>query len=132
MAAINLSTLPSSSALRVFSSHHPRNALNLSFNSQNISRSTSFPSISSKPNNTKRLYALTVASALKKLSETELFTVPGETEELAAKIPSDSGVYAVYDKNGDLQFIGISRSIAASVLSHLKSVPDLCCSLKVN
>lgn len=40
-------------------------------------------------------------------------------------------MYAVFDGNNDLQFIGISRSIAASVLNHKTSVPELCCSVKV-
>lgn len=40
-------------------------------------------------------------------------------------------MYAVYDQNGDLQFVGLSRNIAASVLAHRKSLPELCCSIKV-
>lgn len=51
--------------------------------------------------------------------------------EILAKVPSDSGVYAVFDKSDELQFIGISRNIAASVSNHLKSVPELCGSVKV-
>lgn len=50
---------------------------------------------------------------------------------VSADFPADSGVYAVYDKSGELQFIGISRNVGASVQSHLKSVPDLCASVKI-
>jgi hypothetical protein len=46
-------------------------------------------------------------------------------------MPSDCGVYAVYDKSNDLQFIGVTRNIGASVFSPLKSVPELCHSVKV-
>ncbi|KAK9124531.1 hypothetical protein Sjap_014133 [Stephania japonica] len=89
-------------------------------------------SISSKPNanSKKRLSNLTVLCAVKKLAETELVAVPAETEELSRKFPSSSGVYAVFDGDSELQFIGISRSIAASVLAHRKSVPDLCSAVK--
>ncbi|KAJ8533078.1 hypothetical protein K7X08_015967 [Anisodus acutangulus] len=54
-----------------------------------------------------------------------------ETNEISGSFPKESGVYAVYDSNGDLQFIGISRNIAASVVSHKNSVPQLCSSVKV-
>ncbi|KAK9168107.1 hypothetical protein Syun_000247 [Stephania yunnanensis] len=89
-------------------------------------------SISSRPNvsSKKRLSNLHVICAVKKLAETELVAVPAETEELAGKFPSSSGVYAVYDGNTELQFIGISRSISASVLAHRKSVPELCVTVK--
>ncbi|KAF3448172.1 hypothetical protein FNV43_RR08883 [Rhamnella rubrinervis] len=63
--------------------------------------------------------------------ETELVTVPEATDQLAENLPSDSGVYAVFDSNSELQFVGISRNIAASVLAHRKSVPELCSSVKV-
>jgi hypothetical protein len=57
--------------------------------------------------------------------------VPPEAEDVAGKFPSYAGVYAVYDQNEELQFIGISRDIAASVTFHRKLVPELCCSVKV-
>lgn len=53
-------------------------------------------------------------------------------EEPEGKLPDGSGVYGVYDSSGELQFIGISRNIAASVASHRKKVSsDLCFSVKV-
>jgi excinuclease UvrABC nuclease subunit len=57
--------------------------------------------------------------------------VPPLSDEVTGKLPSDAGVYAVYDNNEELQFIGISRDIAASVNVHRKSVPELCSSVKV-
>jgi Grx4 family monothiol glutaredoxin len=62
---------------------------------------------------------------------TESVSIPSTPEDIAANLPSGSGVYAIYDKNDELQFIGISRSIAASLLTHVKSVPDLCGFVKV-
>ncbi|XP_043721185.1 bifunctional monothiol glutaredoxin-S16, chloroplastic [Telopea speciosissima] len=130
MAAINPSILPGSSFCALFS-RAPKNAPHLSLYSH-LRHSTSFPSLSSKLDKSGRKFpSSTVVSALKKLSETELFVIPDETVQLATQIPSDSGVYAVYDKNNDLQFIGISRSIGASILFHRKSVPDLFQSVKV-
>ncbi|WOL06336.1 monothiol glutaredoxin-S12, chloroplastic [Canna indica] len=72
-----------------------------------------------------------VAAAHGKLSEAELVPVPEEPRELDGKFPSAAGVYGVFDKEGDLQFIGISRNIATSIASHSKFVPDLCHSVKV-
>ncbi|KAG8377038.1 hypothetical protein BUALT_Bualt09G0126500 [Buddleja alternifolia] len=69
-----------------------------------------------------------IVSALKKLSETEVVAVSSESDGI---FPSDSGVYAVYDGSGDLQFVGITRNLAASIITHKKSVPELCSSVKV-
>lgn len=57
--------------------------------------------------------------------------MPQSVGEIAGKFPSDAGVYAVYDKDDDVQFIGITRNIAGSVATHWKSVPELCVSVKV-
>lgn len=72
-----------------------------------------------------------IAFAAKNLSESELNSVPQSVGEIAGKFPSDAGVYAVYDKDDDVQFIGITRNIAGSVATHWKSVPELCVSVKV-
>lgn len=131
MATLNhLSSVhTSTSFLDLFTCHPSRNAPNLSFNSQN----RPFSSISQKPHSHSRPKprALVVASALKTLSETKLLVVPEEFDQVAGQFPPETGVYAVFDGNGDLQFIGLSRNIAASVVTHRKSVPDLCHSVKV-
>ncbi|KAF6170430.1 hypothetical protein GIB67_014360 [Kingdonia uniflora] len=124
MAAINLS-----SSLRLIAIFSPKITLQTpSPSSPNFTLSNPFPSISLKTNTSKRLSALT---AVKKLSEAEPSSVPVENSELSGVFPSNSGVYAVYDESDELQFIGISRNIAASVLSHRKSVPELCYKVKV-
>lgn len=69
--------------------------------------------------------------AVKNLGETELVTVSPESDGPAGELPPEAGVYAVYDKDGELQFIGLSRNIAATISAHRKSVPELCGSVKV-
>ncbi|KAG2380709.1 Bifunctional monothiol glutaredoxin-S16 [Vigna angularis] len=71
-----------------------------------------------------------VVLAVKSLDETEAVTVSPENDGPVGELPSGAGVYAVYDKVGEVQFIGLSRNIAASVSSHWKSVPELCGSVK--
>lgn len=92
------------------------------------------PSISLKPHNnpiSKARHSSIVFSSLTKLSETEVVSVPSDSESILGSFPSSSAVYAVYDANNHLQFVGISRNVAASVATHKKSVPDLCYSVKV-
>ncbi|XP_031484781.1 bifunctional monothiol glutaredoxin-S16, chloroplastic [Nymphaea colorata] len=69
-----------------------------------------------------------VTRAVRKLEESETISIEAES---TGQVPSLSGVYAVYDNEGTLQFIGISRNIAASVSTHLKTVRHLCSSVKV-
>ncbi|KAK4268582.1 hypothetical protein QN277_025215 [Acacia crassicarpa] len=132
MATINLSSTHTFPCLRSLSSL-PRNTPALSFNSQVKAKpSLSLRSISLKPYNTGSDKPRTwlVASAVKNLGETDPIVLPGN-EEAAAEVPSGTGVYAIYDKNDELQFIGLSRNIAASVSAHRKSVPELVGSVKV-
>ncbi|KAK6120250.1 hypothetical protein DH2020_045941 [Rehmannia glutinosa] len=129
MAAFALSpAIHSPSSLRIFSNYSPsRNTLTVSFYSL-PNPAVLFSSTSTKrrsPLNYRRLSL--VVSALKKLSDTELVNVSSESDGI---FPSDSGVYAVYDGSGDLQFVGITRNLAASILTHKNSVPELCCSVK--
>ncbi|KAL5806890.1 hypothetical protein ACOSQ4_029623 [Xanthoceras sorbifolium] len=130
---INLSpAVHTSSSLHLLSSYYSQNVPNLSFNSH-FKPSIQLPSVYYKPyySTVKPRSLIIAASAVKNLSDSESVSVPSMAEEVTAKLPSESGVYAVYDKNDALQFIGISRNIAASVFAHLKSVPELCCSVKV-
>uniref|UniRef100_A0A803MK74 Glutaredoxin domain-containing protein n=1 Tax=Chenopodium quinoa TaxID=63459 RepID=A0A803MK74_CHEQI len=72
--------------------------------------------------------SLSIVSALKKISEADSISLSPEND---GSVTSDCGVYAVYDSNGQVQFIGLSRNIAASVDLHRKKVPELCSSVKV-
>ncbi|KAK8925676.1 hypothetical protein KSP39_PZI018524 [Platanthera zijinensis] len=72
-----------------------------------------------------------VSASIAKLSDTELVFIPSVHEGIESQFPSGAGVYGVYDKEGDLQFIGISRNVAASISTHSKMVPDLCHSVKI-
>lgn len=68
---------------------------------------------------------------MKKLAETEAIPLEENPRRLAEKLPYATGVYAMHDKSGELQFIGISRMVADSVLNHLRDVPQLCGSVKI-
>lgn len=137
MATFNFAspTHTHSSCLPLFPNSHSQNTPIVSFYST-PKPSSLFPSISFGPipisqAGFKRRQLSVVVSALKNLSDTELVAVPPETDAIPGILPSNSGVYAVYDGNDDLQFLGISRNIAASIVVHRNSVPQLCCSVKV-
>ncbi|GJN21354.1 hypothetical protein PR202_gb08823 [Eleusine coracana subsp. coracana] len=74
-------------------------------------------------------------AAFKKISEVSPLSIPQEpTQPLADEdtLPAKPGVYSVYDPSGELQFIGISRNVRASVEGHRRKVPaELCASVKV-
>ncbi|XP_028760937.1 bifunctional monothiol glutaredoxin-S16, chloroplastic isoform X1 [Neltuma alba] len=133
MATINLSPTHSVSYLRLFSSL-PQNTSALSLYSPVKAKpSLSLRYISLKPYNTDtdKPRARLVASAVKNLGETDPIVLLAENEAAASELPSGTGVYAIYDKNDELQFIGLSRNIAASVSAHRKSVPELVGAVKV-
>ncbi|EES09081.1 hypothetical protein BDA96_05G003500 [Sorghum bicolor] len=74
-------------------------------------------------------------AAFKKLSEASPVAIPEEpTQPLVDEdaLPPKPGVYGVYDPAGELQFVGISRNVRASVEGHRRKVPaNLCASVKV-
>ncbi|KAL5072905.1 hypothetical protein RYX36_011889 [Vicia faba] len=110
-------------------SFYPQNTPTLSFNSPPYSSSIPRP-ISLKPyHHARKPHTCLVPMAVKNLADTDLVTVSDDGP--AGELPPEAGVYAVYDKDGELQFIGLSRNIAATVLAHRKSVPELCGSVKV-
>ncbi|XP_010509203.1 PREDICTED: bifunctional monothiol glutaredoxin-S16, chloroplastic-like [Camelina sativa] len=131
MAAISFaSSLHASASPRVFRPQVSRNTPGIALYSRFTPSSFSFPPLSFTLRSTdtvrSRRRPFLIASAVKSLTETELLPI-SESDS----IPSASGVYAVYDKSDELQFVGISRNIASSVSAHLKSVPELCGSVKV-
>ena len=46
-------------------------------------------------------------------------------------IPDAPGVYAVYNADGALQYMGLSRKVAASVELHRQDLPEECATVKV-
>jgi len=113
-------------------SFSPQITPTLSFNFHPNSSSTNLRPISLKPYHPRKPQSWLVAMAVKNLADTSPVTVTPENDEVTGEeLPSGAGVYAVYDKNGELQFIGLSRNIAATVSAHRKSVPELCGSVKV-
>ncbi|KAF3449134.1 hypothetical protein FNV43_RR09861 [Rhamnella rubrinervis] len=131
MATVNhLSSIHNSPpSLRLFSPQTSQITPTLSFYSHS-KPSFTFSSLTLKPLNAPKARALVITGLQEPLGD-GLVTVPEATDQLAENLPSDSGVYAVFDSNSELQFVGISRNIAASVLAHRKSVPELCSSVKV-
>nr|ACJ85191.1 unknown [Medicago truncatula]AFK49622.1 unknown [Medicago truncatula] len=131
-----MATIINLSSTQLLSYHHfpsfsPQNTPTLSLNFHPNS-STNLRPISLKPYHPRKPQSWLVAMAVKNLADTSPVTVSPENDGLTGEeLPSGAGVYAVYDKNGGLQFIGLSRNIAATVLAHRKSVPELCGSLKV-
>lgn len=45
--------------------------------------------------------------------------------------PFPPGVYAIYDSNQDIQFIGLSRKVSSSIEVHVNELPELVSSIKV-
>mmetsp|Transcript_19839 Transcript_19839/g.64526 ORF Transcript_19839/g.64526 Transcript_19839/m.64526 type:complete len:271 (-) Transcript_19839:78-890(-) len=46
------------------------------------------------------------------------------------KVPGGAGIYAIYNSDDELQFIGISRKVATSIKHHLVDYPELVASVK--
>eukprot|EP00252_Welwitschia_mirabilis_P007326 TRINITY_DN1857_c0_g3_i2.p1 TRINITY_DN1857_c0_g3~~TRINITY_DN1857_c0_g3_i2.p1 ORF type:complete len:313 (-),score=40.01 TRINITY_DN1857_c0_g3_i2:202-1140(-) len=82
-------------------------------------------------NNARKRAVRVFCASIRKLAETEALSLDENPRRLTEKIPSSTGVYAMLDKNGDTQFIGVSLRISHSVLSHLRHVPDLCGAVKI-
>ncbi|KAL3138746.1 hypothetical protein ABBQ32_005591 [Trebouxia sp. C0010 RCD-2024] len=69
----------------------------------------------------------TLAAAAPALFDTPLQQLSGEQTAL----PAAAGVYAVYDKDGTLQYIGLSRKVTVSIANHKQDLPDYTHSVKV-
>ncbi|CAI7910210.1 unnamed protein product [Closterium sp. NIES-54] len=48
-----------------------------------------------------------------------------------AAFPAASGIYAIYDKEGALQYMGLSRRLAASLQAHAEDLPEMCGAVKL-
>ncbi|MED6199483.1 Bifunctional monothiol glutaredoxin-S16, chloroplastic [Stylosanthes scabra] len=132
MATTNFSSIQLLSFIRLFSSV-PQNTPTLFLNSHpNPSLNLRALSPNPKPyhSSNRPRPSPPLLLAVKNLGDTDPLTVSLENGEIAGDFPSAAGVYAVYGKDGELQFIGLSRNIAASVSTHWKSVPELCGSVK--
>ncbi|KAL8152600.1 hypothetical protein V2J09_010360 [Rumex salicifolius] len=119
---------------RQFSQNNPTVSLNLHSNTSFSARVLLPPtSLRSLCRESRRRRLLPLVAAFKKLSETASVSVGSDSspDDLAGILPSGTGVYAVYDQANELQFVGLSRNVAASILAHRKSVPELCAAVKV-
>ncbi|KAJ7548282.1 hypothetical protein O6H91_07G005700 [Diphasiastrum complanatum] len=80
-----------------------------------------------------RQSVLVLCCQLKKLSEVEPLVLLGDDAiSLLTSLPPSPGVYAVYDKVGDLQFLGLSRRVSSSIQAHAQDLPQLVGSVKIN
>lgn len=69
-------------------------------------------------------------SSLPTLSETEALPVRREDGTLQS-FPSASGVYSIYDGDGVLQYMGLTRKLSASLETHASELPEQTKSAKV-
>ncbi|GAQ88431.1 hypothetical protein KFL_004270110 [Klebsormidium nitens] len=81
-----------------------------------------------RPRATRRPGA--VAAELASLAETEAVPIKTADGNLQ-KFPAAPGVYAIYDSNQDVQFIGLSRKVSVSLEGHAEDLPELVSSAKV-
>ncbi|KXZ55070.1 hypothetical protein GPECTOR_3g227 [Gonium pectorale] len=65
-----------------------------------------------------------------KLSDTNAVPVMEKGE--LNQFPGSAGVYAILDKAGDIQFIGVTRKVSASIATHMQELPDLTSAVKYN
>ncbi|GFR48204.1 hypothetical protein Agub_g10062 [Astrephomene gubernaculifera] len=70
------------------------------------------------------------SSVVSKASLRDTKVVPVMEKGELNQFPGSAGVYAIYDKAGALQFIGISRKVANSVAAHMQELPDLTAAVK--
>lgn len=68
-----------------------------------------------------------MSCSVKKLADVESVEL---TDDVSV-FPSAPGIYAVYDKAGSLQYVGLSRRVSSSLQSHLRDLPELCATAKV-
>jgi len=64
---------------------------------------------------------------VRKLADVEHVELPPKD----TTFPAAPGIYAVYDKEGDLQYVGLTRRVSTSLDIHLKENSELCGSVKV-
>jgi hypothetical protein len=72
-------------------------------------------------------YDCGIVCSVRKLADVE----PVELPPKDTTFPAAPGIYAVYDKEGDLQYVGLTRRVSTSLDIHLKENSELCGSVKV-
>ncbi|GJP35621.1 hypothetical protein CLOM_g20116 [Closterium sp. NIES-68] len=72
----------------------------------------------------------TPSCSLPSLEETPATPVFASDGAVAA-FPAASGIYAIYDTAGALQYMGLSRRLAASLQAHAEDLPEMCGAVKL-
>eukprot|EP00249_Psilotum_nudum_P013728 c24479_g1_i1 orf=296-1207(+) len=70
--------------------------------------------------------------SLQKLADVIPISLSHQHVDALAKLPAAPGVYAIYDQQGELQFLGLSRRVSSSLQSHVRHLPELCASAKIS
>ncbi|CAK9222616.1 unnamed protein product [Sphagnum troendelagicum] len=71
-------------------------------------------------------YDCGIVCSVRKLADVEHVELPPKD----TTFPAAPGIYAVYDKEGDLQYVGLTRRVSTSLDIHLKENSELCGSVK--
>lgn len=69
--------------------------------------------------------------AIPSLEDIVLISYLDESGDISQEFAGKIGVYAIFDRDRNLQYVGISRDIAASLRLHMVRVPALCHWVKV-
>lgn len=88
------------------------------------------PMVQSITRKTSRLNTIVASATLGESDKVAVLTA--DQQQISADITLEPGVYAVYDKDDSLQYIGISRKVAVSIQTHVEALgPDMVSSVKV-
>jgi hypothetical protein len=76
-------------------------------------------------------FAMTTQTQIPSLNSLEYIIYINEQGELPEQFTEKIGVYAIFDQNYTLQFVGYSRDVYLSLKQHLTRQPQLCYWVKV-
>ncbi|CAN1210570.1 GIY-YIG nuclease family protein [Tumidithrix helvetica PCC 7403] len=74
---------------------------------------------------------MSITDSIPALAELPFLPYLDEAGGISADLAGKIGVYAIFDRDRTLQYVGISRDIAASLKLHMVRVPDRCHWVKV-
>eukprot|EP00884_Botryococcus_braunii_P017146 jgi/Botrbrau1/4114/Bobra.152_3s0061.1 len=77
------------------------------------------------PRTQRRGHRTSLVAAALTFEESELIPVNG------GNIPDGAGVYAVFNKEGECEYVGLSRKVSASIAQHIQDLPEKTVAVKV-
>eukprot|EP00798_Chlamydomonas_sp_ICE-L_P030218 gene30218-35206_t len=96
-----------------------------------VAKPVSAPSYSPSPHCPAPIARRAVCLCDSKGTASTLSSLPAVVIITAEDLPTGPGVYAIYDRSDQLQYVGLSRMVDSSLLEHAESLPDLAFSAKV-